>query len=132
MRDVSPSPLDITYMVLPSNVCTPRKSRVSVPAMCADSHLCLWIAPTTGSQSSPQAIASRTTEIAWPVTLSGFCLSYFFEVGAVFVDITVRASGCFGLQSSGGKATRQNVGHATENSNPISAFPERTGPRKTT
>src|SRR5262245_16052673 len=45
---------------------------------------------------------------------------------------TVRASGCFGVQSSGGKATRQNVGCGEENSRPISALPERTGPRKTT
>src|SRR5208283_6049942 len=48
------------------------------------------------------------------------------------VEMTVRASGCFGDQSSGGKATRQKVGQGEENSNPISALPERTGPRNTT
>jgi hypothetical protein len=44
----------------------------------------------------------------------------------------VRASGCRGFQSSGGNETRQNVGHGEENSSPISPFPSRTGPRKTT
>ena len=48
-----------------------------------------------------------------------------------FVEM-VRASGCLGFQSSGGKETRQNVGQGEENSSPISAFPSRTGPRKTT
>src|SRR5437879_5123121 len=43
-----------------------------------------------------------------------------------------RASGFFGVQSSGGKDTRQNVGHGFENSNPISALPPRTGPRNAT
>ena len=47
------------------------------------------------------------------------------------VDI-VRASGCFGDQSSGGNATRQNVGQAIVNSNPTSDFPLRTGPKNTT
>ena len=43
-----------------------------------------------------------------------------------------RASGCFDDQSSGGNATRQNVGRGSENSRPISALPARTGPRNTT
>src|SRR4249920_2391215 len=42
------------------------------------------------------------------------------------------ASGCFGDQSSGGNVTRQNVGDGAENSNPISALPDRTGPRNAT
>src|SRR5271166_6111905 len=37
-----------------------------------------------------------------------------------------RASGCFEDQSSGGNATRQNVGRGSENSSPISALPPRT------
>jgi hypothetical protein len=54
-------------------------------------------------------------------------LYYFFKgVGLL------RASGCFGDQSSGGKVTRQKVGDGEENSNPISAFPDRTGPRNAT
>src|SRR5580693_3030830 len=44
----------------------------------------------------------------------------------------LRASGCFGDQSSGGNVTRQKVGDGAENSNPISALPERTGPRNAT
>ena len=43
-----------------------------------------------------------------------------------------RASGCLDVQSSGGNATRQNVGRGSENSKPISALPARTGPRNTT
>src|SRR5712692_1975689 len=45
---------------------------------------------------------------------------------------TLRASGLFGVQSSGGKATRQKVGRGAENSRPISALPLRTGPRNAT
>src|SRR5258708_29712665 len=44
----------------------------------------------------------------------------------------VRASGFFGVQSSGGNATRQNVGRGAVNSRPISALPLRTGPRNAT
>src|SRR6266480_346227 len=44
----------------------------------------------------------------------------------------VRASGLLGVQSSGGKATRQKVGRGAVNSRPISALPPRTGPRNAT
>lgn len=50
----------------------------------------------------------------------------------VRVRVIGRASGCFRDQSSGGKATRQNVGLGLENSRPISDLPARTGPRKAT
>src|SRR6201993_2612801 len=39
MRDCSPSPLDMTYTVLPSNVCTPRKSTFPAPEICAGLHV---------------------------------------------------------------------------------------------
>src|SRR5438105_15174956 len=45
---------------------------------------------------------------------------------------SARASGLFGVQSSGGKATRQKVGCGAVNSRPISALPPRTGPRNAT
>jgi hypothetical protein len=57
---------------------------------------------------------------------------YFLPCVNEFVDSIVRASGCFDDQSSGGNATRQKLGRASENSNPTSAFPPRTGPRNTT
>src|SRR5215470_14098715 len=57
-----------------------------------------------------------------------YCDSLLF--GAPFK--AVRASGFLGDQSSGGKATRQNVGRGVENSRPISARPLRTGPRNAT
>src|SRR2546430_10628521 len=45
---------------------------------------------------------------------------------------TVRASGLLGVQSSGGKATRQKVGRGAVNSRPSSPLPPRTGPRNAT
>jgi hypothetical protein len=54
----------------------------------------------------------------------------YFSPGRL--EETVRASGCFGDQSSGGNATLQNVGQAAENSSPTSPLPARTGPRNTT
>src|ERR1700719_1602439 len=62
-----------------------------------------------------------------------FSMGFYFLPGVIeFVDSTVRASGCFGVQSSGGNATRQKLGRASENSSPTSAFPARTGPRNAT
>src|SRR5258707_15683157 len=59
--------------------------------------------------------------------------SFYFLLCVIgFVDSMVRASGCLGDQSSGGNATRQKLGRASENSNPTSALPERTGPRNAT
>src|SRR5260370_37478868 len=59
---------------------------------------------------------------------------YFYFLPCVIgvVDSMVRASGCFGDQSSGGNATRQKLGRASENSSPTSALPARTGPRNAT
>lgn len=57
---------------------------------------------------------------------------YFLPCVIEFVDSIVRASGCFGVQSSGGNATLQKLGRASENSSPTSAFPARTGPRNAT
>src|SRR3989442_829017 len=55
--------------------------------------------------------------------------TYLFDVR---LPETVRASGLLGVQSSGGKATRQKVGRGAVNSRPISALPPRTGPRNAT
>src|SRR6516162_7053535 len=75
-------------------------------------------------------VRTQQTSVRMGLTVAGFLEVYFFSRGAG--EITVRASGCLGLQSSGGKATRQKEGQASVNSRPISAFPERTGPKKTT
>src|SRR5215813_6567220 len=55
-----------------------------------------------------------------------------FYLGVERALKTVRASGFFGDQSSGGKATRQKLGRGAANSSPTSALPLRTGPRNTT
>src|SRR5450432_1071355 len=58
--------------------------------------------------------------------------SAFSTLSTRRVREAVRASGCLGVQSSGGNATRQKAGRGSENSRPISALPSRTGPRNTT
>src|SRR5215472_7392855 len=163
MRDCSPSPLDMTKTVLPSNVCSARKSSFSAPSMgtrfqvwppslertmvpcdplahttvllrCTTTAIPRRFASTlvgsTFHQVYVAATASKTqvTTTRMKKSVAGLP-DYFFGMA---VEITLRASGCLGLQSSGGKVTRQKLGRGMENSKPTSALPERTGPRNTT
>jgi len=73
------------------------------------------------------------TAASIPKLVRHFSKDFYFFPGVIgFVESIVRASGCLGVQSSGGNATRQKLGRASENSNPTSALPERTGPRNAT
>jgi hypothetical protein len=83
--------------------------------------------PVTTGGRAPLAASSSRGEKRQELTIEENC----YLSRARVLD-AVRASGCFGVQSSGGKATRQNVGCGEVNSRPISALPERTGPRNTT
>jgi len=105
--------------------------------------MCRWRGQAAKKRTPTQQSSPRPPE-SFPIdgssgllpTAGPLYLSTIFSgtatLSARLLFEAVRASGCRGVQSSGGNATRQNVGCGVVNSRPISALPERTGPRNAT